>query len=114
MAHVAINSGELRHRVTIRSRTSQKDATGAPSYSENTPATKFPALVQTVAGREHEYAKALALEATHLVTMRYNTTTAAVGRNDAFIFSTRVLEVEAVENVREENTVLIFACKELR
>lgn len=68
-----MRAGELRHRVTIIGKTETKDTHFGFGDTPTTVATRIPACVETLSGRELERAQMIDPRTTHLVRLRYRT-----------------------------------------
>lgn len=115
MPKPTVPSGELRHRVTLRTRVKSRGSTGSGTTSNSDSAGTYWARVIPSDGREYERSGlAAASEVTHVVTMRRIPAAAALTSDDAIVFKQRVLEIVAIENAGEENVLLNFVCRETR
>lgn len=112
MSHVAVNSGDLRQRVNLVTRTATVDAVGGPLVTEGVSVPTYAAKIEPATGREYERGGLMTGETTHVITMRHWSVTSALKPKDAIRKGPRDFEIESIENVQEENVYLRFYCKE--
>lgn len=115
MGRTAINSGQLREQVQYIVRVKGQDATGGPDVTDGTPSAAIWARVETISGREFDRDGVVSTEeTTHIVTTRYYAaSTAGLTTSDAFLWNSRTLEIEAINNVGNEDVYIEFACREV-
>lgn len=102
-----MRAGELRHKVTIQSKTESRSDTGQVTYSWSDTATVW-ASIEPLSGRELEFAQAVHSETDHKITVRYT----ALTSEDRIKFGDRTFEVLSVKNPHERNIKLEVMCKE--
>ena len=108
---VALRAGELRHLVTVQTRTDTGTSPrGKPGYSWTAVAgVDVFAKIETLSGEEAEIARKLVPKASHKVTMRYRAFDTEANR---LLFKGRVFNVGHAENVEEMNVALVLTCTE--
>lgn len=112
MSHVAINAGDLRQWVTLRTRTKTRDDYGGPKTTDTDSVSKYPARVMPMGGREYQRLGLTPGEVSHVVVMRVNAATTALKTTDAIVLGTRVFEIVTKRNIEERGVYYEFACLE--
>lgn len=103
-----MQSGKLRHQLTIQTRSTTADSVGQPVESWTDGQTVW-ASVNPLQGRELEYAQAVNSETSHKVTIRY---LSGLTTGNRLKFGTRVFEILSIINMDERNIQLVLMCKE--
>lgn len=104
----ALCAGQLRHQVTLQSRTVSVASNGDPTSVWTTYATTW-AVVEPLTGREYWESRATQSEVTHRVTLRHRS---GVSPTDRVVYKSRNLDVVAVRNLEERDRILVLDCKE--
>lgn len=106
-------AGQLRHPITVQSRTSTLDDYGQKVNTWSTVAATR-ADIRPVGGREQVAGMEMRVKLTHTVAVRYQS--ALVPPLDAstwrILFGTRVLNIVNSRNLEEKNRWIIFECEE--
>lgn len=111
-ARPMIESGRLNQRVTLQSPAGSRDALGERVTTWTDVATVW-AAIEPLSTRETFAAAQAQSEATHRVTVRYSTTTAAIGPEWRVKFGTRLMPlVGRPRNVREAKDIIELLCSE--
>ncbi|HLH36005.1 MAG TPA: head-tail adaptor protein [Alloacidobacterium sp.] len=111
---MAINSGELRHPITIQAPANavQSGSFGASvTPSSWTVVRSDMASIYTAGGRETSQASQLVSEVSHVVKIRWTSDVLKAGYQ--IVFGARIFTVLYIENVQERNLVLLLYCKEV-
>lgn len=103
-------ASQLRHRVSIQSRTDVSDGEGGQEVSWSTDSTVYAAIYPTSASQVWEY-RTVNVEATHVVKLRGYVT---ISEENRILFGSRVFEVLTVENYQERDFTQVVTCKEKR
>lgn len=109
-----MQSGRLRHRVTIQkpSSSATTDAVGEPTTPWVDVLEDYPAEVAPVSTGERHIAAQNRMVITHRVTMRYCAALAAMDGSWRIVFDGRYLPIDGVRNLLENNRVLEVVCVE--
>ena len=102
-----MRAGELRHRVQLQV-SSEQNSRGNTTKVWGTEDAIW-AAVEPLSGRELIEAQEVVADATHRVTIRY---LADVTPRKRFLFGTRELYIESVQNIDERNRELVLTCVE--
>jgi SPP1 family predicted phage head-tail adaptor len=104
-----MQSGKLRHRITIHDQSESQDSLGQVVV---TPAAAFErwAAIEPLSGRELINAQALQADVTHSVTIRH---TPGVGPRMQIQFGSRTFNIGSVLNVDERNREMRLGCVEV-
>jgi len=100
--------GDLRHRITIQTRTATTDGAGGSTYAWATHVTAW-ASVMPIGARESMMHGGLGGSITHRIRMRYQ---AGILPSMRVSHRSRILKIEGVRNVDEENRWLELDCVE--
>ena len=104
-----MNSGQLRHRIIIQVATEvQAATTGEVTKTWATWQTVW-ASIEPISGREYWQAQQTHAELTHKLRIRYLPSLTVRHR---VLFGTRVLEINAVQNLDERNIEMVLLCRE--
>lgn len=105
---MSVRAGELNRRVSVQQRSSTPGNFGAASetWQEVFPAW---ARILPLGGRELLFAKQIASESSHQVTIRYR---ASVTPRMRIVYQGRVFEIESVNDVEERHEYLELLCSE--
>jgi len=105
-----MESGRLRHRVTLQERSSSVDGFGQPLDDWADVLTTW-ATVQPVSGREFQEGVQVEAEITHKVWLRWR---AGVAPKPTMrlLFEGRKFEIVSVVNVNERKRMWLLLCKE--
>ena len=105
-----MNSGKLRHRVTVEGLTETQDASGDVVKSYTVLGSVW-AAIEPLSGREYFQAQQVVSEATSRIRLRY---LPGVVPSSRVLFGSRVFDVLHVANPEERNVELLLLCKELQ
>jgi len=105
-----MESGRLRHRVTLQARTGAVDDFGQPVDAWEDVLTTW-ATVQPVSGREFQEGAQVEAEVTHKVWLRWRAG-ATPRPTMRLLFAGRVFEITSVVNVNEGKRMWLLLCKE--
>lgn len=103
-----LNSGMLRHKITIERESLTTDIVGGQSSSWATLIEPF-ALVKPVSGTERYQAMKLEADVTHRIYIRYSS---VISPTDRIIFNSREMQIRAIINIEERNKWLELHCVE--
>lgn len=103
-----MESGKLRHRVTIQQATESRDADGGVTRTWGTFATVH-AAVSPLSGREYLQADQVQAQVTHRVRIRRYP---GVTPKMRVLHRSRVLNIEAVRDLDERISVMELLCRE--
>jgi len=106
---IYIQSGELRHLVTIESSTYTQDAYGEPTTGAFAPVRKVHAKIEPLTGREAFEARQTVADVTHKVTMRY---VPELTSKMQLKLGTRTLRIGQIINPEERSIVHELMCVE--
>lgn len=104
-----MQSGWLRHRITIQSKSVSQDSYGEPDETWSTYVNAW-ASVEPLRGREFMDGMAQGQEVTHRIRMRQRD---GVTPEMRVSFDSRVFQIESVINVLEKDREMILMCQEL-
>lgn len=108
-----MHAGQLRHTITIQSRSATKDDYGQKVNTWATVATTR-ADIRPLSGREKVSGMEMAVKLTHTVAVRYQA--ALVPPLEAstwrVLFGSRVLNIIASRNLEEKNRWIVLECEE--
>lgn len=107
-----LNAGDLRNSITIQAPVATPGSFGrsvTPTSWTTVRTTR--AAISTAGGKEVAAAAQLVSDVTHVVRIRYTSTQILPGYR--VLYGSRVLTVEFVENVQEQNRVLRLVCREV-
>lgn len=99
---------DLKHRVSIQSKSDASDSQGGFTTSWATDATVW-AAIQPMKGYEKFQAQQLQTPLSHKVTIRYRSGVTTAKR---LLFGSRVLHIKEVINVNEDSAFLELRCLE--
>ena len=100
-------AGELTKRLVIQSfTTSSTDGRGQAAGSWTNSGEVY-GKIETLGGRQAEYAHQIYDEATHLITTRY---TSKIDKTKRLLFNSKVFNIGHAENVNEDNAQLKLYC----
>jgi len=106
-----MNIGKLRHRVELKSATTEQDGYGesVETWSGDAYTTVW-ASIEPLSGRELEHAQQITAETNHRIRIRYNSSVAAEHRA---YWGSRIFEITAIINPEERNIYQDLYCKEI-
>lgn len=107
------SSGEMRHKVTLQSRSTSIDSFGGQVLNWNTVATVWAAM-EPSGGRELLAAQAMAIDQPMSITLRWKPAFAdpkAVA-SMRVVYGTRVFNIHASNNVEERGRLLVLLTSE--
>ncbi len=104
MPDPSMRSGDLRHRITIESRTTSQDAYKDTVESWSTVGTYW-ACIRPASGREQVVAEQLQAQVTHSIVMRHQGATSITPKMRV-TFGSRTFHIQSVTNVDERNYML--------
>jgi len=103
-----MDSGDLKHRITIQYPTITKDATGAPITTWNDSATVW-AAIWPVSANEITAANSTTMVISHRIRIRYRSVLRSSWR---LKFGSRYFAIISILNPNESNELLDLMCKE--
>jgi SPP1 family predicted phage head-tail adaptor len=108
-----MNTGDLRHRIEIQSRSESVDSHGGAIFTWSTDTTVW-ASVLTLTGRKLELARQINGEATIEVRFRYCSTGGApnITMQDRIKYGDRIFEPKYIVNENERDIMMRVVCKE--
>jgi SPP1 family predicted phage head-tail adaptor len=107
----AICAGRLTKRLKIEKFTaSSTDGRGQSSGSWSTDGYIY-GEIQTLGGRQAEYAHQVYDEATHIITTRY---TSRIDKTNRLVYQSTTFDIGHVENVNMDNVELRLYCSEAK
>lgn len=111
---VYVESGPLRHRVSIQVRKTTQDTFGGQSVEWETVLTGVPCEVLPMSGREMMAGQGLQVEVMHTVRMRYTSALASPVQAAArrLVYQGRFFNILNAQNVGERNRFLVLTCSE--
>ncbi len=104
-----LNSGMLRHKVTLERETLTTDSIGGDSSSWSTLAADVFTMIKPVSGNERFQAMRLETNLTHTIFMRYRSDLTTKDRID---FNGRKFQIRFIKNVEERNKWLEIKAEE--
>lgn len=106
-----MRAGRLRHRVTLQTRSTAKDAYGHPVQSSSgwTNVSTHWARIQPLNGTERNTADLVKGGISHLVTVRAST---AFNPSRRLLFGSRIFNIESALQMDEIDHEMQIACKE--
>lgn len=110
-----IHAGELRHKVTIKSRSSSLDSDyGGQSTTWSTTVLTAWAKIRPLSARETFAAQQFATEVSHVIHLRYDSSLSDPKAVAAMRveFGSRIFNIHGVINVDERDTELQLLCSE--
>lgn len=111
-----IESGDLRHRVTLRRYAETTDDYGATARSYSVLASRWAANVEGGSGRETRRAAQSVPEATHVVTLRANSVTRSLKPSDQIVWhdgtTDRTLGIVTADTSMATQGWLMLTCSE--
>jgi SPP1 family predicted phage head-tail adaptor len=105
---IIMQAGRLRHRITLQEERPTRDSYKAEVLGWVDVATVW-AAVEPLRGREYFSAQQVNSEVSHRVTIRYRSGVTSAMR---VLFGSRVLQIDGVINVNEQNRELQLMCIE--
>lgn len=100
--------GQLRHRITLQSKTATQDAYGAETVTWKNE-KEVHASVDSLNGREYFLAQQMQSEVTHKIRFRYIPGLTPAWRVK---WGTRIFDIKSAINPEEKNSEWILMCKE--
>lgn len=107
-----MRAGNLKHRISLHSSTATANGFGEEAKTWTSYASAW-ASIEPLQGREIEYAKSIHAEAQFKITIRYNSVVAVVTPSHRVLFGSRIFEINAVQNVMENDRNITLYCKEI-
>jgi SPP1 family predicted phage head-tail adaptor len=108
---LTIEAGTLRHAISIQAQTTTQDAFGQESQTWNT-VLQTRASIRTLSLSERSSASGFVSEATHRITMRYQSAAPILGGMQ-IVFGSHTYQIQAVENALERNRVITVLALEI-
>lgn len=108
-ATVAINAGDLIHRIQIVKPTLAQDSAGGWQQDTDSVFATVWASIEALTGRELYAAQQRVSEVTHKITIRWYP--GIVARMNVW-FDNRVFQIQAVQNPDERKIMLVLLCLE--
>ncbi len=105
-----MQSGKLRHRITLQARSGAVDDLGQPLDDWADVLTTW-ATVQPVSGREFQEGAQVEAEVTHKVWLRWRAGVALTPEMRV-VYDGRVLDILSAVNVEERNRMWLLLCRE--
>lgn len=106
---VQVDSGSLRHTVSIYRQTGTTDAIGGTVAGAPTLVAQVRASIRPASSREITVASQRNLSISHVIAMRYRTDFTS---RDYLVFGTRTFAIVSMRNVDERNRRLELECVE--
>ena len=106
-----MNIGTLRHRVILKHRALSDADTVGHTAAAYVPYATVWARVETISGREIEYARQIHAEASVKVTVRYN---ADIVETDRIEYMDRDNEVVHINDIQNRHAVMVLTCTEVK
>ena len=103
-----MRAGELRNKIIVQAQAQTQDATGYPAKGWTDSHTAY-ASIQPLTGREALVANQVYADASHLVTMRYQS---GVTTNHRIKFGSRYFDIKQIQNIEERGRELRLTCTE--
>lgn len=103
-----MKAGGLRHKVQIQSKTEDRTATGAVTYTWTTFASPW-AAIEPLYGREYFASQQVQAEVTTRIRIRYRV---GVTPDMRVLWGTRVFSIKSVINLDERNREMHLMCIE--
>jgi SPP1 family predicted phage head-tail adaptor len=103
-----MRAGQLRHRITIQSRTTTVDSSGGTSDTWAT-FLQANAEIKTQTGREGLVADMPQTESTMVVRMRFQP---GITTDMRVLYHARTLDINYIDNVIENDAELLLYCRE--
>lgn len=104
-----MQSGKLRHRLKLQSKTVTRDSYGAETIVWTEEAIVW-GSVEPISGREYFLAKQVQAETTHKIRIRYYSGLRADWR---ILFGARIFEIDSIINFEERNKEMVLMCHEM-
>lgn len=104
-----MNIGDLRHKVTIQTKSVTRGTAGQEVETWADTATKW-ASIEPLTGREYWQAQQINAEMTSKITIRYYFGLTTTNR---IKFGTRCFDILSVQNIKERNEFMVLMCKEV-
>jgi len=104
-----VRIGQLRHRITIQRPAVSSDGMGGGPQTWTDVATAW-AGIEPLRGSSFWQAQQTQAKTTHTVTIRYRP---GITTDCRVIFSSRIFQIDAIQNPAESNRYLILLCSEL-
>ena len=104
-----METGRLRHQISIQQNTATVDAAGQPGVDWQTIRQPW-AEVKPVVGGENFNGSQILAGVTHLVTIRYQS---GISPTMRVLYGSRILHIESVLNIDERNRETRLQCKEM-
>lgn len=112
MPEFTINPGALRNQVQIQQQTSTPDSVGQPQATWTTILTAMAAIEATAAREAYQTGQFVA-DVTHRISIRWPGDGVVLHGGQRVAYGTRIFQVQAVENVRERNSLVHLLCLEI-
>lgn len=107
-----MRAGLLKHRLTLQSPQTTRDAVGEQTLSFTTVAT-VPAEVAPISGREQFLASQRQASTTHVIRIRYSPQVANLDATWRLMLGTRIFAIDAPpRNIDEADVMLELQCTE--
>ena len=110
---MSVTIGSMRDRVTAQQPSGTADGQGGSVRTWADVETCW-ARVETATTVEVLSSDRVAAVVTHQVTIWYQTALASIGATWRFLWGSRVLEIQSVENVDSRNRVIRALCREVQ
>jgi head-tail adaptor len=109
-AEVAINAGDLRHRVTIRRNTPVYDAANQPQPKWNDWLTRW-GKVESIAGSDFIQDAQIRNSSSHVITMRF--VPGLDPKTDQIVYGSRTFNLTGLADTEERGIVTVAYAKEV-
>lgn len=106
-----MNIGTLRHRITLKHRSLSDADTVGHTAEAYVPYDTVWARIETLSGREVEYAKQISAEASVKVTLRYLD---GIVETDRIDYGSREFEVIAINDIDQRRITMVLTCSEVK
>lgn len=104
-------AGEFRHSIVLQSPTGSRNAVGERSTSWTSVAT-VRAKIEPLTANQRFIAAQANSEVSHRVTVRYDSSIAAIDGSWRVKFGGRYFVIDGVRNIEERNKIIELLCKE--
>jgi len=103
-----MQSGKLKHRITIQSKGVARDSFGSEVVTWITEKTVW-ASIEPIAGREFFLAHQMQANVDHRIRIRYYD---GIRVDWRILFGTRIFDIKSIINLQEQNNEMILMAKE--
>jgi len=112
MPEYTIDPGEMRRQVQLQQQSTAPDSVGQPQSIWTTFLTAM-AAIQATGAKEAFLTGQFSSQVTHRITLRWPGDAVTLQGGQRVLYGARVFLVQAVENVRERNSIVHLLCLEI-